>query len=254
MEKWQDSGVIAGWITLTVLFVVLLVGSIILFAYFSVRRMVRIRLKEASDRLQYEKGLLETSIVTQERERRRIAADLHDELIGKLLAAQLRNMMPGQREALDGILTESIAIARRVSHDLSPPMAGHIPLYDLVDEILEPWKQVVSIDFRRDVRAAEDMPDTVKTQLMRVVQEWVSNIIKHSRATEIRVHYRHTPACFSLRIADNGKGFDTAAASHGLGLKNVEMRMHYLGGSCRLKSSPGQGTTALLTLKKPKMQ
>lgn len=251
MEKWQDSHVIAAWITLAVLFIVVLVGFIILFVYLSLRRMIRTRLKEASDRLAYEKGLLETSIVTQERERRRIAADLHDELIGKLLAAQLQNMLPDQQQQLDELLADSIAVARRVSHDLSPPMSGQVPLYDHIREILAPWKQVMAIDFRCDARAAGDLPDQAKIQLMRVAQEWTSNIVKHARATHVSVHYRHTDRLLALLIRDNGKGFDTNVSPGGLGMKNIEMRMHYLGGSYRLRSAAGKGTSALFVLQTP---
>nr|WP_294860760.1 ATP-binding protein [uncultured Fluviicola sp.] len=157
-------------------------------------------------------------------------------------------MSRDSQTVLDELLTDCISIARRVSHDLSPPMSEHLSLADLVCEVLAPWKQVMTIDFRCDVRHVPDLPNHVKIQFMRVVQEWVSNIVKHAKATTIQVHYRHSERGFSFSIRDNGKGFDTAAATAGLGLKNIEMRMHYLGGNYRLRSENEMGTSALFIL------
>ena len=89
--------------------------------------------------------------------------------------------------------------------------------------------------------------------LFRVIQELVQNIIKHARASEITLQIiRHTEE-LTVLVEDNGVGFDAASLGEeaGIGLKNIESRMAYLGGRAVFDAAPGRGTTVTLEMPLP---
>ena len=86
-------------------------------------------------------------------------------------------------------------------------------------------------------------------QVTRVIQEVITNIIKHANATEIHFHLKQTENYMALRISDNGKGYDTEKNSKGLGTKNIETRVQYLKGVYKVKSELKKGTSNLFLFK-----
>ena len=110
------------------------------------RKIIKAKEKEAATQLAYQKNLLETTIKTQELERHRIAADIHDELIGKLTALKMQQEITHNDQKTIEALHQSINIARRISHDLSPPLIEFTLLPDLIKELLDPWEQHVQIE------------------------------------------------------------------------------------------------------------
>src|SRR5690606_28412729 len=145
MEKWLDPKTIALWIIIVLAVISLLAVSFIRLVRINFRRMVEQRLKESRMQLEHQKQLLETSVVAQERTR--IAADLHDSLIGKLTVLRLKNQTQCDIQDIDLLLGESIAEARRISHDLSPPMLDHATLYELLKNTIAPWKEQFKVHF-----------------------------------------------------------------------------------------------------------
>ncbi|EDP95604.1 Signal transduction histidine kinase [Kordia algicida OT-1] len=193
--------------------------------------------------------MLETTIKTQELERHRIAADIHDELIGKLTALKMEQEITQKDPKTIEALHQSINIARRISHDLSPPLIEFTLLPDLIKELLDPWEQHLLIDTKYDIRSEINDTDEFKVQITRLVQEIITNIIKHANATRMYLHLKQTKNYMALRIGDNGKGYDVAKQSKGLGTKNIETRVQYLKGQYKVKSQIGKGTTSLFLFK-----
>lgn len=244
MEKWLDPKTIAIWIIIAAVMVSLLTVSIVKLVYINVKRQVESKLKESRLQLEYQKKLMETSVVVQERERARVAADLHDSLIGKLTILRLKNQIEYNFDETDRLLEESINEARRVSHDLSPPMLDDIELCDLIENMEEAWKKHLSILFHKDIRTATPHPGDVKLQVTRILQELIVNCNKHAEATAVFIGIRITDNCISMVVRDNGKGFDVEAMSQGLGMKNIELRVLYLKGVYKIKSGE-KGTTSV---------
>ena len=93
----------------------------------------------------------------------------------------------------------------------------------------------------------------MESALYRVVQELVQNIVKHARATEVNLQLIRHATELALMVEDNGVGFDPAAlgAEAGIGLRNIESRVAYLGGTLELDSRPGYGTTITATVPLP---
>jgi len=248
MEKWQDPQVIALWIAIVVVLVFTILFFVIWIMYTGYKRMTEANLREAQTALQHQKTLLETNLQAQEKERERIAADLHDSLIGKLSVIRLKSQMGVAVADIAELLGESIAEARRISHDLTPPLIAFSGIEELVDQVVSPWQQKLNIAYLKDVRTVATLSPEVKIQLVRVVQELITNITKHAFATDVVVHLRYTNKNFILLVKDNGRGFNTGQLKKGLGLNSLELRMQYLNAAYRVNSAVGKGTVTLMVV------
>jgi len=246
MEKWQDPQVIALWIAIIVVLVFTILFFVIWIMYTGYKRMTEANLREAQTALEHQKKLLETNLQAQEKERERIAADLHDSLIGKLSVIRLKSQTGVAITDIDEMLGDSIAEARRISHDLTPPLIAFSGIDELIDNVVSPWQQTLNIAYYKDIRTTATLTPEVKIQLIRVVQELVTNINKHARATGIAIHLRHTDKNFILLIKDNGQGYNTGSLKKGLGLQSLELRMQYLNAKYSVTSVPGKGTTTII--------
>lgn len=251
MEKWQDPETLALWFGIILTFVIILVVSIISLVRIGYLKILKKTQEENELKINHQRELLETNIAVQERERERIAADLHDELIGKLTAIKLTNQVNTNNAALDPMLHESIKIARRITHDLSPPLIEMTSLDELFEELLAPWKNTFNIHFIKDIRTQFNLKSTYKIQLKRVAQEIITNTEKHADANKIEIVLRHTENLLALRICDNGKGIDIEKDKKGLGLKNIESRIQFMRGKYKVKSQKGKGTSFLFIFEKP---
>ncbi|MES2557878.1 MAG: ATP-binding protein [Bacteroidota bacterium] len=248
MADWQKPETLAIWLTIGVTLVLFLVLVLILFTRVYIKRILSEQSEKNRLKLDHQKELLKDSIRVQERERNRIAADLHDGLIAKLNILLLTIHSSETVEKSTELLRESIGVARRISHDLSPPLLGETGLADLISEFVSPLRNSMQIRYYLSEHTKESLDNDSKLQLLRVVQEIISNTIKHSHATIIDINLRLSAGMLWLLIADNGKGFDVAEKHKGLGQKNIEMRLQLLKGNYRVKSSIDNGTAYLIYL------
>lgn len=243
MEEWQKSETIVLWLIIAVSFLSLLLVFIIFLSRMMFKKILSRKAAEAKIKLDHQQHLTNAVIKTQEKERKRIAADLHDALISKLTILQIKEQAKEENEETAALLNESIGIARSISHDLSPPLMEHTSLEELMEELLHPWKQVIKILFRLDIRDELVHSNEFKVQLIRIVQEILTNMSKHAQASQLNVHMRQTKNALVLIIADNGVGFPEDKKRKGLGLKNIETRVQYLKGNHKVKSKANLGTT-----------
>ncbi|MXN91085.1 hypothetical protein GR160_07565 [Flavobacterium sp. Sd200] len=246
MEKWQDPQVIALWIAIIVVLVFVILFFVVWILYTGYKRMTEANLREARTALDHQKKLMETSLRVQEDERKRIANDLHDSLIGKLSVVRMKAQLGASATDVEEMLGESIADARRISHDLTPPLIEFSTTQELIANLTEPWKQKLNLQYIADVRTAQELSPQVKIQLLRIVQELITNIVKHAQATTVVVHLRHTEKLLTLQVKDNGRGFDVNLLKAGLGLQSLEMRAQFLNASHSVKSTIGKGTRVII--------
>lgn len=245
MDKWHEPQTVALWIAVVGVVICLLVYALIRMSYLSFGQVTRADFRMSRMQVSHQKKLLETSILTQEKERLRVASDLHDSLIGKLVSIQIKNQLLSNDTTIDLLLRESISEARRISHDLSPPMIDYEPLDELLAEVIDPLKKSLGIRFYRDIRRDHELQAKEKIQLIRILQELLTNCYRHAHAKNVNVHLRCSETAIVLLVADDGRGFDINASAKGLGMYNVELRMQYLGGSYRVRSIPGKGTSVI---------
>jgi PAS domain S-box-containing protein len=198
-----------------------------------------------------------------EEERQRIARELHDDTAQSLAALVLRLQMarrsddPETRERMLRELHEDIHRAsdgvRRILRGLRPPLLEESGLAAalrshvksaLAGTALEWSFQVADVDHR--------LPADARLALYRIVQEAVSNVIRHSRAGRLSIELGETDGVIRLEVADDGVGFDTARPEpiegRGLGLLGVMERSAIIGGVARVESTPGEGTRVSVTI------
>jgi len=202
-------------------------------------------------------------IASQEAERSRIAAELHDSLGQNLLLIKNRAQLAltGKRvpvtlrEQLEGIsllASQSIAEARQISHDLHPQQLDHLGLTRALEAMMDgaAGSSGMVFEHRLDNVDAFFSKDAAMN-LYRVVQESLNNILKHSRAKRVRLRLERDIHDVQLQIEDDGGGFKTgepANGGKGLGLKNIAERVRILGGKIKIDSQPGQGTRIQVTI------
>ncbi len=205
--------------------------------------------REEKARLDYTLQL----IASQEAERTRIAAELHDSLGQNLLLiknrAQLALMkeriddeMEEQIEAISTLAAQSIAEARSISHDLHPYQLDHLGLTRALKAMVEKAEESSGVEFKGKFDNVDDLfSKEAALNLYRVVQESVNNVLKHSRAGKARVTLERDVHEVQLTIEDDGCGFNSKKNGKGMGLKNIAERSRILGGTLKVESRPGHG-------------
>jgi signal transduction histidine kinase/ligand-binding sensor domain-containing protein len=207
-------------------------------------------------------------IELQERERQRIAAELHDSLGQSLLVVKNRAMLgamsqPGQ-PALDHFQEISAAAAqtldevRAISYDLRPHHLDQLGLTTTIGAMIEKVEKSAAIKITRELDDIDGMfPPSDEITIYRIIQESLNNVLKHSHATEAHVAIRSYEDAVEIVIRDNGQGFgrrdsrDDAAGPGGFGLKGIAERVQMLGARHSIESAPGQGTTVRVRLQPP---
>lgn len=203
-------------------------------------------------------------IGAQEEERRTIARELHDE-VGQVLTALKLELSVAQRKLESAgapvePLVEAQTIAdgalqtvRNLTQLLHPAVLDDLGLAAAIDAALR------GLARRHDIRAelkqvgmAERLPREVEVAAYRIVQEAITNIAKHAKATECRVQLTHLPDRLLVEVEDDGVGFsgdaNTLSTERGLGLVSVRERASRLGGTFNILSNPGQGTKLIVSL------
>lgn len=214
----------------------LLVGSVAVFTWLYFKRMLKAQQTLSDAAMEHQQALLNNSVIVQERERSRIAADLHDELINKLHTLALASRTSAPPEQQLPLILDSIEQVRGIAHDLSPPLLEDTDLGQLLQEQLHPMKWHYTVEWFVSDQHPLEVASPIKVQLLRMFQEVVNNIVKHADATAITVGLRISHTGIFLSMADNGKGFNTADQSSGLGLKNIEVRAQLLHAKYRFQS------------------
>jgi PAS domain S-box-containing protein len=212
------------------------------------------------------KALASQLTITEGKERRAIAADLHDH-VGQTLAlarmqiASVRKQVTDSRqvdtlEEISDSLRQTIKETRNLIYDLSPPQLNEIGLSAAITEWLEEH-----VEKRYKINAEcigngpeETLDKALSAILFRNVRELVTNVIKHSQATHVRIIVKQDNNRVTIIVSDDGIGFDVDNTTEnlnsrgGFGLFSIKERMTDMGGSLEIISESGQGTEAILTV------
>ncbi|CAD5258587.1 putative Histidine kinase [Imperialibacter sp. EC-SDR9] len=193
----------------------------------------------------------------QEKERLRIAEELHDRLGSLLSAIKLNfNGWIGKRDLshdevedysakTSGLLDEAVTEVRRVSHNLSTGQVSRYGLVGSMEDLAATVNRSDSIKMKvLHFNLGERLPIELETGIYRIVQEMLANVLKHANAKEFTVQLSKTDNSVILTAEDDGKGFDYKEARKrgGIGLHNIDNRVKKFGGQFSVDSSPGKGT------------
>ncbi|MEW6051715.1 MAG: sensor histidine kinase [Candidatus Zixiibacteriota bacterium] len=201
--------------------------------------------------------------LTEARERRAIAADLHDH-IGQALSfikmniSQFRGnaIFCGFEEKIDEIMSlldQTIHYTRNLTFEISPPVLYELGLEAAVEWLAERFQRRhgLQVNVKRSVPIVR-LDDEIEITLFKSVQELLTNAVKHARAEIVSITIQGHPDRIEIEVSDNGCGFDMAAVDFGtfadehFGLFNIKERLNYLGGRTNIRSVLGEGTTVSL--------
>ena len=190
-----------------------------------------------------------------EREKQRLARELHDELGGILTPARMdlawlqarlgADPAYGERMArLSSMIDQGIDLKRRIIENLRPSLLDHLGLAAAVQWYADEAFAAANISHRVTVSKVERLPPDLEIALYRVVQESVNNAIRHARARNVEIVVERTAAGLRLAICDDGVGIadleDARARAHGLAA--MTQRMRAINGTLRIDSGEGAGT------------
>jgi len=240
---------------------ILLALSIFFFFVTYQKKMLKKQLELNEIRARQQEEILQNTISAQEKERKRIAQDLHDE-VGAMLSVVKLNVGRIEKKSEELVakelaaetktyLDEVITQVRRISRSLLPPSLEKLGLYFALEELAN-W--VNKADQLKIIcwKSGEQFRFDNKKELavFRIVQELLNNAIKHAGASTIHVNTRFSANNnLMISVTDDGKGFDLKEKMNaGLGLKNLESRTQIMNAKFKMKSTPGKGTTAIIYL------
>jgi two-component system NarL family sensor kinase len=229
------------------------------------QRLARQRQELQAQRIQQleqGKALLTAQAVLegQEEERTRVARDLHDGLGGMLATVKLYlGTVRSRLELADeparlfaqsvAHLDGSIAELRRVARNLMPEAMLTFGLARALQDLCDAVQQSAAVRVRLQTHGLEArLPPATEAALYRMVQELLTNVVRHAQARQVLVQLMRHAHELHLVVEDDGQGFDPELARSGVGLRSVRARAAYLGGRLEVQSAPGQGTSISLEL------
>lgn len=192
-----------------------------------------------------------------EEERRRIARELHDEagqaLIGikfglQVLARKIPPAMPALREEVDRLrqqVNEATTRLKEIAQTLRPPILDALGLEVALNRCVTDFEARSDIVFHFEtVNLTRRLPQAVETVCYRLVQEALTNVMRHAQARQVWITLAADPQEVSLLVIDDGRGFDVKEQPHaGLGLLGMRERVIMVNGTFHVESAPGTGTT-----------
>jgi signal transduction histidine kinase len=242
---WKGAGILGG------LVLIMLVVAL-LWTHLLRRRLER----QQAEQLAFSRQVLGKL----EEERSRIAANLHDSLGQTLMVIKHRVIsaadslggepaIQSSMQEISAVTSQALEEVRRITHGLGPHQLDHLGLTRAMRALVDRASENSALIFASRIESIDGLFERdAEIHLYRIVQEAVTNILKHSSATEATVVVKKQPTVVSISIRDNGRGFDPAKStdqSHdgGYGLSGIAERVRILKGTLTIEPQPGAGTS-----------
>ena len=207
-------------------------------------------------------------IASQEAERKRIAAEMHDSLGQRLvviknlalfLLRSKKNTSDDQSDEqtiteISDEASSAIEETRAISYNLRPFQLDRLGLTKAIEGMIRTSGTASGIRFTSELDNIDDLfPEELRINFYRIVQESLGNIMKHSQATEVTVRLKKSPENVVLTIEDNGRGFtpgerSSQPSNSGFGLTGMAERTSLLGGEFKVRSAQGRGTSVTVEI------
>ncbi len=253
MEIWKDPKIIVLWIlgTIVIFFIILLFMTLLLRLSF--KKVFEKKEAVYNEKIENEKNLAKAMIDIQDQERKEIASEIHDQISNKLNLIVM--VLSGYKNADDleiknirQEIKDLIQKNRDISHYLFPIEIENIGLIYTLQDLSYKFQTInftIQVYFKEHI----DFKDkTTELQLYRVIQESLSNVIKHSEASKFYIQFKKFNTKIGVIIADNGKGFDIEKANKGLGFHTMDTRLKTINAVFKYKSAPNKGTRLIIVL------
>lgn len=247
-------------IFLAVGIVAIIIISVLLYNRFKLKQKEILNLEMLKQQELRSKAVIEA----EEKERVRIARELHDGIGQQLSAAKLnisglqgaiKTTDPNEKlmlqNALD-LLDESVKEVRAVSHSMMPNALIKLGLVSAVKEFINKISSTGNLKINLEIIGLDNrLENTTENILFRVLQEVVNNIIKHAKASEISIQLIKHESELTILVEDNGVGFEVSKkldGEGGIGLRNIQSRVAFLNGEVIFDSFPNKGTTVTIEI------
>ncbi len=205
--------------------------------------------------------LLRRLVTAQEEERRRISRELHDQtgqqLTALLLGLKTLNNSSGNGSAslhkgllqLQKLTERLVDEAHHLAWELRPAALDDLGLETALSNYVEKWsdRNSISLDFHSGLDKLR-LPAPVETAVFRIVQEALTNVLKHAQANRVSVMLEYRNDELLVIVEDNGRGFQPGKEREGLGLLGIQERVALVGGKLNIESEPGSGTTLVVRI------
>ncbi|TPV33422.1 sensor histidine kinase [Paucihalobacter ruber] len=259
MENIENVEIIR--VIIYIFFAFILMGSAVLvFVYFSRKKIIEQKIKNREKEIAHQKTLINAIIETQEKERNRIAQDLHDDISSGLNVVAINcymlktpNLDYNEQLKITNTILELtnkvLQSSRRIAHDLLPPVIDKFGLHEGIKELVENINNIGQLQIKYNNHLNfDDLAHEKHLHVFRILQELINNSLKHSEANTITIDFNQDSDGIKLHYSDNGKGFDVTNSVHkkGLGMKNIESRISLLQAKLTVDSKLNQGTHFLI--------
>ena len=238
-----------------VLLMVLVSVALLLFVFLSRKKIIEKQIENKELEIAHQKKLIQATIIAQERERERIAQDLHDDVSSKLNVIHLYanllqdgNLSTSEYASVNEQIIEAtnktLDSARKIAHNLLPPILDKFGLKSALEELADSFNNSRKINISSDINfPRKHLSSDAELHLFRITQELINNSVRHGEAEECKISINLENNKLSFYYTDNGIGFnsDDIKNKKGIGLKNIESRVAILNGKLSTKSSLNKG-------------
>lgn len=261
IEQEKQKGFIKNLIIISII-ILLILGSLSAYSFYH-KKQIQQKAELDAEIARQKEIRVKAVIDAEEKERRRIAQDLHDG-VGQLLSAAKLNLShledkiktetPEQKEALNHaiqLVDDSVKEVRTVSHNMMPNTLIKLGLASAVREFITKMGHLPNLKIDLEMIGMDSrLEPQTETVLYRVIQEVINNIIKHAGANHVGIQLIRHENEISVMIEDNGVGFDTKKINEfdGIGLKGIFSRIEFLNGTVHFDSVSGRGTTVIIEI------
>ena len=239
-----------------------------LIDYFG-RICMQVIINDVTDRIRLEKELAlqhrlkqqqitEVVLDAQERERFELGQELHDNINQILATSKLyldvaieeRNPRIELLDKSRKNISMAIEEIRKLSHELITPSLNDLGLVQTIRELIRSIQSVKRMKIRLDVAGLDEdeLQPEQKINIYRIIQEQLNNILKHAQANNVDIELHNVQEQVSLRLTDDGKGFDPRIRRKGVGISNIISRAELYNGKVEIESAPGKGCQLVVIL------
>ncbi len=146
--------------------------------------------------------------------------------------------------SLRELVVSTLQDVRRLAVELRPAALDDFGLIPALERLVETFREQTAIRVDLETNLDEErLPSEVETALYRIIQEALTNVVKHATASRVSILLTHRDGSVAVVVEDDGSGFDTDATSDGLGLVGMRERVGLVGGRLRIESEAGKGAT-----------
>ena len=205
--------------------------------------------KVATLQKEQELKLTKAAIEGQDKERKRIAQELHDSIGGSLAGIKLQLSSIAQNDKnykrIVKQIDDTYHQVRDISHTLIPQKFKDNKFTDLINHYIENFQKDTGTQLTFSSHPKEEInaiAETLKVALYKIIQELITNTFKHAKAKKVNIHLNKYSDTINLIFEDNGIGFDIKNSKKGIGLTNMKSRINTLNGTINIDSYPNRGT------------